>query len=418
MSTETPDRSAFAGAAPLQGLRVIEFSAFVAAPSCGLALAQLGADVIRIDPIGGNIDAKRLPLNAHGNSLYWASLNHGKRSIEINPRDPRGRTLMQDLITAPGPAGGIFLTNLGVDGDLGYEALSARRPDLIMVQLSGSPDGANAVDYTVNCAAGFPLVTGNGQQPVNHVLPAWDMLAGMTLATAILAAERHRRLTGEGQLVKLTLADVAFATAANLGYVADVEVNGNSRLADGNFLYGAYGDAFVTSDGRHVMVVAISDRQWKALVRAIGIESQLTAAAVALGHTLDTEDGRWQARELISAVFRPWFAARTLEDVTKAFNDRSLLWGPYRDFQQMLTEDHRVSEANPMFKRIDHPGYGRFLTTGSPLSFSRSTRTPVSPASIIGADTVQVMHDVLQVDETRTASLQADGVLGGKQPST
>jgi 2-methylfumaryl-CoA isomerase len=166
------------------------------------------------------------------------------------------------------------------------------------------------------------------------------------------------------------------------------------------------------------MVVAISDRQWKALVRAIGIESQLTAAAVALGHTLDTEDGRWQARELISAVFRPWFAARTLEDVTKAFTDRSLLWGPYRDFQQMLTEDPRVSEANPMFKRIDHPGYGRFLTTGSPLSFSRSTRTPISPASIIGADTVQVMHDVLQADETRTASLQADGVLGGKQPST
>ncbi len=418
MSTATLDRSAFPGAAPLQGLRIVEFSAFVAAPSCGLALAQLGADVIRIDPPGGNIDSKRLPINERGNSLYWASLNHGKRSVEINPRAPQGRALMQDLITAPGAASGIFLTNLGVDGDLGYEALSARRPDLIMVQLSGSPDGANAVDYTVNCAAGFPLITGNGQQPVNHVLPAWDMLAGMTLATAILAAERHRRLTGEGQLVNLTLADIAFATAANLGYVADVEVNGSSRNADGNFLYGAYGDAFVTSDARHVMVVAISDRQWKALVRALGLESGLTAAANALGHTLETEEGRWKARELISAVFRPWFSERTLAQVAQAFTDRSLLWGPYRTFQQMLAEDPRVSESNPMFRRIEHPGYGRFLTTGSPLSFSRSARTPVSPASIIGADTAQVMQDVLNLSEARTASLQAEGILGGKQPST
>ena len=76
---------------PLHGLRIVEFSAFVAAPSCGLGLAQLGAEVIRIDPPGGNIDAKRLPVNAQGRSLYWASLNHGKRSVEINPRSAQGR---------------------------------------------------------------------------------------------------------------------------------------------------------------------------------------------------------------------------------------------------------------------------------------------------------------------------------------
>ena len=224
---------------PLAGLRIVEFSAFVAAPSAGLALAQLGADVIRVDPPGGNIDANRMPVNAEGRSLYWASLNHGKRSVEIDPRAPAGRRLLQDLIAAPGDGGGIFVTNLGVDGDLGYEALRARRPDLVMVQLVGSSDGANAVDYTVNCAAGFPVVTGDGRTPVNHVLPAWDLLAGMTLATAVLAAERHRRLTGEGQLVRLALSDVAFAATASLGYVADVEVNGGARRADGNFLYGA-----------------------------------------------------------------------------------------------------------------------------------------------------------------------------------
>jgi 2-methylfumaryl-CoA isomerase len=401
------------GRAPLCGLRVVEFSAFVAAPSCGLALAQLGAEVIRIDPIGGNIDSDRLPVNADGRSLYWASLNHGKRSVEINPRSPDGRRLMRELITAPGEGGGIFLTNLGVDGDLTHESLCELRADLISVQLTGSPDGANAVDYTVNCAAGFPNVTGTGDRPVNHVLPAWDLLAGMTLATAILAADRHRRLTGQGQKVSLTLADVAFAATANLGYVADVEVNGNERSADGNYLYGAYGDTFLTQDQRHVMVVAISDRQWSALVNATGVAEGLQTAALALGHRLDSEMGRWAARELISAVLRPWFARHTLAQIGEAFTDKSLLWGPYRSFAQMLREDPRVSESNPMFKRIEHPGYGRFLTTGSPIGFSRSERLAVAPASRIGADTDAVLSQVLGRSIDELVALRASRAIGG-----
>lgn len=399
---------------PLSGIRIIEFSAFVAAPSSGLALAQLGADVIRIDPLGGNIDARRLPVNADGLSLYWASLNHGKRSIEIDPRKPEGQKLLQALIAAPGESAGIFVTNLGVDGALGYEALSALRPDLIMVQLTGSPDGANAVDYTVNCAAGFPLLTGDGDKPVNHVLPAWDLLAGMTIATAVLAAERHRRLTGQGQLVKLTLADVAFAAVANLGYLADAEVNHNRRSADGNFLYGAYGDAFRTADARHVMVVAISDRQWKALAKAVGVDEPLTAAATALGHRLDSEEGRWQARELISAFLRPWFAKRNLAEIGAAFTDRALLWGPYRNVEQMLAEDPRVSESNPMFARIEHPGYGRFLTAGSPLEFTGVPRLAPAPAPRIGDQTDEVLREVLGLSQTQIESLQATAVVGGK----
>lgn len=400
-------------AGPLAGLRIVEFSAFVAAPSGGLALAQLGADVIRVDPPGGNIDANRMPVNGEGRSLYWASLNHGKRSVELDPRSTDGQRLLQQLITAPGADAGIFVTNLGVDGALGYEALSALRPDLIMVRLSGSPDGRNALDYTVNCAAGYPLVTGDGRAPVNHVLPAWDLIAGMTIATAVLAADRHRRLTGRGQEVTLTLADVAFAATANLGYLADVEVNGHARAADGNYLYGAYGDAFRTADGRWVMVVAISDRQWKALVRSVGIEAALQSAATALGHRLDTEAGRFEARELISAFMKPWFARRTLAEVGEALTDRALLWGPYRSFAQMLDEDPRVSEGNPMFARIEHPGYGRFLTAGSPLAFGDCPRTPPAPAPRMGSDTDAVLGDVLGLGPEAIGRLRAGGAIGG-----
>ncbi len=396
---------------PLSGLRVIEFSAFVAAPSAGLALAQLGADVVRVDPRGGNIDVGRLPLNAAGRSLYWASLNRGKRSVELDVRSAPGRALLQRLICAPGDGPAVFLTNLSVDGELSYEALSALRPGLIMVQLSGSADGGSAVDYTVNCAAGFPGVTGSGRDgPVNHVLPAWDLIAGQMLALAVLAAERHWRLTGEGQHVRLALSDVAMATAANLGYLADVELNGSQRRADGNFLYGAYGDSFACADGRHAMVVAITDRQWAALLRATGMQDALPQAAAALGQRLDDESGRYAARELISTALRPWFAQRTLAEVAAAFTDRALLWGPYRSFAQMLAEDARCSEANPMFRRIAHPGVGEFLTPGSPLHFGTLQATP-GLAPRLGEHTQAVLRERLALDDAALRELAQAGAI-------
>lgn len=397
----------------LSGLRIVEFTAFVAAPLSGLMLSQLGADVIRVDPPGGNIDISRWPLNAEGRSLYWASLNRGKRSVEIDVRSPQGALLLQDLIAAPAEEAGIFITNLGLGGELAYEALARRRADLIMVQLLGSPDGSNAVDYTVNCATGFPMVTGDGRAgPVNHVLPAWDLAAGLSIAMAVLAAERHRRRTGRGQLVKLSLSDVAMATASNLGYLAEAEVNGIDRKAEGNFLYGAYGDAFETADGRRVMVVAITDRQWQALARATAIVPAIEAAAHALGLRLDSESGRYGARELISAFLRPWFGRRTLDEVATALADRSILWGPYRTFTQMIKEDPRCSESNPMFRRVEHPGYGAFLTAATPLEFSDAPRRSPLAAPRLGEHTSEVLASVLGLDPTALRKLREQGTIG------
>ncbi len=96
----------------LHGLRIVEGSAFVAAPLGGMTLAQLGADVIRFDPVGGGLDAHRWPLDRNGNSLFWAGLNKGKRSIQVDLKSPEGRDIVTRLITRPGPDAGIFLTNL------------------------------------------------------------------------------------------------------------------------------------------------------------------------------------------------------------------------------------------------------------------------------------------------------------------
>ena len=105
----------------LAGMRIIEGSAFVAAPMGGMTLAQLGADVIRFDDIGGALDAARWPVTGNGQSLYWASLNKGKRSIAVDVRRSEGRELLQRLITAPGPDAGLFITNLPIRGWNSYE---------------------------------------------------------------------------------------------------------------------------------------------------------------------------------------------------------------------------------------------------------------------------------------------------------
>jgi len=402
----------------LDGLRVVEGAAFVAAPLCGMTLAQQGADVIRFDPLGGGLDARRWPITAEGRSLYWAGLNKGKRSIAVDTHTPQGRQLMVDLITAPGEGSGIFLTNFPATGWLGYEALSARRPDLIMMSLSGNSDGTTAVDYTLNCAVGLPFVTGpeHGGHPVNpmnHVLPAWDAITGVTAAMGILAAERARRLTGRGDHVQLPLADVAFAMMGNLGYIAEVQVNEVERRSYGNYLYGSYGCEFETADGRYLYLVALTHRQWDALREVTGLGEKFDALEPLMDVELDREGDRFTAREAITALLHPWFRKRTLAEVEQAFRGTHVCWGPYQTFHQMVQDDWRCSTANPMFSMVEQPGMGSYLVPGSPLGFSGSPRRPAVRAPQLGEHTDQVLHDVLGLSDGEIGGLRDRHVVGG-----
>ncbi|MBP0496287.1 CoA transferase [Pararoseomonas indoligenes] len=400
-------------AAPLSGLRVVEVSAFIAAPIGGMTLAQLGAEVIRIDPIGGNIDYRRWPLSAEGTSLYWTGLNKAKRSVALALNKPEGQEIARALICAGGEDAGILLTNLPASGWMSHAALSAGRPDLIMLRLIGNPDGSGAVDYTVNCAAGFPTATGRGEEPVNHVLPAWDIAAGLYLATGLLSAERARRRDGRGQEVVLSLADVAFASVANLGYVADVQVNGAVRPPMGNELYGAFGRDFATADGRRVMIVAISNRQWRAIGKVTGLAGKLAMIGPMLDVNLDEEGGRYEARHAIAAVLAPWFARRSLAEIAGLLEGSGILWGPYQDFGQLVRDDPRVSAANPMFAEIEQPGVGRILAPAVPLAFSGTPRPAPSPAPRLGEHSDAVLAEVLGLSAAAIGKLHDAGIVAG-----
>jgi 2-methylfumaryl-CoA isomerase len=404
--------------AMLKGLRIVEGAAFVAAPLCGMTLAQQGADVIRFDPLEGGLDARRWPVTEQGRSLYWAGLNKGKRSLAVNTRSPEGQELIVALITASGEGNGIFLTNFPASGWLGYENLRKRRDDLIMMNVTGNPDGSSAVDYTVNCALGFPFVTGPAHgsapvNPVNHVLPAWDAIAGVTAAMGILAAERHRRLTGAGQLIKLPLADVAFAMTANLGYVAEVQVNAAQRRSSGNYLFGAYGCDFETQDDRFVYVVAITRRQWDELCKATGLGDKLALLGPLLGVDLAQEGDRFRAREAITAVLAPWFRQRTLGAIKQVFEATGVCWGPYQTFEQMVADDPRCSTANPLFSMIEQPGIGSYLVPGSPLHFAAAARELPRRAPLLGEHTDEVLAELLGLSDGQIGKLREARVVAG-----
>jgi len=399
----------------LEGMRIVEGSAFVAAPLGGMTLAQLGADVIRFDPIGGGLDRGRWPITSDGASLFWAGLNKGKRSIQVDLGSPAGRELITELITAPGADGGMFLTNFPARGWLAYDALAARRGDLIMVNITGNADGSSDVDYTVNPATGFPWATGprHLSVPFNHLLPAWDAITGALATTSLLAAERHRARTLAGQYVRLALSDVAFWMVGNLGKIAEVQINRHERVKDGNYLYGAFGRDFSTSDGRRIMIVALTGRQWRSLVQATGLGEAFASIEKVMKVDLSDEGGRFAARELIGATLKPWVHSRSLADVRELFDAHDVCWGPYQTFTQLVEQDPRCSLDNPMFAEVEQPGIGTYRMPGTPLVFSDADRLAPQRAPTLGEHTEEVLAEVLALSDVEIGRLLNEGVVAG-----
>ena len=396
--------------APLDGLTILEVSSFVAAPLGGMTLAQLGARVIRIDPVGGGPDLRRWPLAPSGTSLYWTALNKGKRSVTLNFRAAEGRRLLGDLLTASGSDGGIVLTNAVGQDWLSYSALSRLRPDVIHLQIHGHRDGRAAVDYTVNAETGFPLITGPEglRDPVNHVLPAWNVACGLYAVVGLLAAVRRRERTGAGSEITLALADVALAVAGHLGFLAEAQIGGADRPRIGNHLYGGLGRDFRTADGKRVMVVALTRRHFADLASVTGLTSTF-AELERLLHADFTEDGdRYRHRQVITALLEPWFAGRTIADIEQALSGTSVLWSRYRTFGD-LASDGTLGKS-PLLHEIRQPGVGPVYAPGSPLVIHGAVGP--RPAPELGADTGPVLTELLGLTAADVQALAEAGIAG------
>ena len=403
----------------LKGLRVVEGSAFVAGPTCGLYLAQLGAEVIRFDNIGGGPDFRRWPLSADGDSLYWEGLNKAKKSIAIDLGRPEGRELAQRLAAAPGEEGGVFVTNFPVEGFLSYEKLAAIRPDLICVRVMGWADGGPAVDYTVNSAVGLPLITGHpgDPRPVNHVLPAWDLLTGAYAAFSLVSALLARGRDGRGREVRIPLSDIAATTLANLGLFAEATVGLGERGRMGNDLFGAFGRDFVTRDGTRIMLVAITPRQWKGVQQVLGIETEvaLLEAELAVGFAAD-EGLRFAHRDRLFPIFEAAFAGKSLADLVPVFDELGVCWGPYQTLTH-AAEDPRLYKGNPVFGQVAQPSGLSYPAPGYAATLPQEVRQAPRGAPKLGRDTDEVLAVVLGLSGGEIARLHDAKIVAGPEGS-
>lgn len=398
--------------APLRGVRVVEHDSFVAGPSAGLALSQLGADVIRIDPLRGGADFRRWPLDARGESLFWASLNRNKRSVALDLRSPEGQELAVALITAPdsaaggGGTAGVFVDNSVGRGFLAPEALRERRADLLHVRIQGRADGRAGVDYTINAESGVPGISGpeGWGEPVNSVIPAWDLVAGMATVTSVTTGLYRRAATGEGGLFELALEDIALSTVANMGWLTDV-ARGGTRTALGNHIYGTFGTDFATADGARVMIAALTPRQWKVLTAATATEEAFGALERTLGLDLSAESDRFTHRALLTEVLRPWFAARTLDAVAESLDAHGVLWSRYKSLGEVAGEIREGAHA------------GLFGADGARAAAGEPTLSPASPIRIdgaysevgepvrLGVHTEEVLSEVLGLGDAELSGL-------------
>ena len=397
----------------LKGLRVVEGAAFVAAPTCGLYLAQMGAEVIRFDNIGGGPDFRRWPLAQNGSSLYWEGLNKGKKSVALDLARPAGREIAQRLAAAPGEDAGLFVTNFPVDGFLSYEALKALRSDLVCVRVMGWADGSQGMDYTINSALGLPLMTGPGDdpRPVNHVLAAWDLLTGAYCAFGLVSALLARMRTGEGREIRCPLSDIGAATMANLGFVAETRLAGQQRARMGNDVFGAFGRDFTTRDGRTLMLLAITPKQWSKALEVLGLTGEAAALEAELGVSFAADEGvRFTHRARLYPLFERAFAQRTAAELAPAFEAGGVTWGAYQPMEAAL-EDPRLFKGNPLFQEIRHPSGLSYPAPGAMATIPQDARGDVQPAPRLGQHTDEVLAEVLGMSSGEIGQLHDKGVV-------
>jgi 2-methylfumaryl-CoA isomerase len=392
----------------LTGLSVIEASSFVASPTAGLYCAQMGAEVIRVDQIGGGPDFRRWPVTAGNDSLYWENLNRAKKSVALDLSRPEGRELLQALVRATGQ----FITNFPVGGFLSHEVLAAERADLITVRIMGWADGSPALDYTVNNSVGYPLLTGTGPEPVNHVLPAWDLLSGAYAAFALLAAIHRRTATGAGGEVRVPLSDVAIGTVANLGGVAEVLYGGANRPRLGNAVYGLFGRDFVTADGQRTMIVVVTPRQWANLVAALDLGEAIAAVEAARGVSFAKDDGlRFTHRDALYPLFEAAIASRSHADLAAAFDAGGIVHSPYRTMLDAVQDAALVAD-NPIFRQTDNPSGFAYPAAGAFATLPQDPRQPPRPAPRNGEHSEEILADRLSLPSGELARLIDAGIVG------
>ncbi|WP_109799502.1 CoA transferase [Novosphingobium meiothermophilum] len=398
----------------LSGLSIIEVSSFVASPTAGLYCAQMGAEVIRIDDRRGGLDYRRQLTTREGRSLSWENLNRAKKSVALDLQSDEGRELAVELARGCGQV----ITNLPPDSFMAHARMAEGRPDLVSVRILGWHDGRQAMDFTVNAATGYPLMTGpeewdpESAPPVNQILPAWDFITGAYCAFALLAALRHRDATGEGSEVRVPLGDVAIGTAFNAGAAPEMLYRGANRERIGNAIWGAFGRDFRSRDGIRFMIAALTAKQWRATVDAFGLAPDVAALEAELGEDFAASDNaRFVHRRRLFTLFQRAAERFDYAEMAARLTRAGATFERYRTMHDMAQDPDLVTN-NPLFGPSPaNPSGFAYPAPRSFASIAGQTAGDPRPAPFLGEHTEEVLTERLGLSAGQIAALIDRGVV-------
>lgn len=398
----------------LSGLSLIEVSSFVASPTVGLYCAQMGAEVIRVDHTAGGLDYDRFMLTEEGRSLSWENLNRAKKSVALDLRSPEGREICVELAAKTGQ----LVTNLPEQSFLQHHVLAKRRADMISLRIMGWHDGRQAMDFTVNAASGYPLMTGPEEwdelaaPPVNQIMPAWDFITGAYSAFALLAALRHRETTGEGSEVRVPLGNVAIGTLANSGTMAEMLYRGGDRERLGNAIWGAFGRDFVAGDGTRFMVAALTAKQWSGLIEAFEVAEGIAALETELEIDFSSGDEpRFTHRHRLFELFQSVAQKHDYPELERRMAKAGTTFERYRTAHEAATDPDLVT-SNPLFGPSPaNPSGFDYPATRSFANIPGQDAGDPMPAPYLGQHSEQILAERLGMSSGQIGRLVDAGTV-------
>jgi crotonobetainyl-CoA:carnitine CoA-transferase CaiB-like acyl-CoA transferase len=392
-----------ATALPLDGIRVIEFSHMVMGPSCGLVLADLGADVIKIEPVGAGDNTRRLPGSGSG---FFTSFNRNKRSLALDIKAPKGLAFAKTLISRSD----VLIENFrpgGLDAaGLGYDALEAENPGLIYCSLKGFLSGPYehraALDEVVQMMGGLAYMTGPPGRPLRAGASINDIMGGMFAVIGIMGALMERQRRGRGQLIRSALFENnAFLMAPHMAQYAITGKPAGPMPARVSS-WGIY-DVFDAGDNNQVFVAIVTDRQWRSFCEAFG-QGELAADAA-----LTTNTQRVAAREQLIPRLAALFKTMSRDEICRICEAASLGFAPILRPDELF-DDPQLQGPGAMIE-VTLPQGG---TTRLPaLPIEMDGRRPGKRLDIprAGEHSVAIAAE-LGLDERVITELVAEGILG------
>ncbi len=391
----------------LAGCRVLDLTHIMAGPVCGLMLADMGADVIKVEKTTGDDTRKTLPPDINGESAAYLMMNRNKRGIVLDLKTEGGRAALARLADSADVLIENYRMGTMEKFGLGYETLRRRNPGLIYAEVSGfgrtGPYAERAgFDLIAQGMSGLMSITGEGpgRPPVKVGAPVSDITAGILAAMGVAAAYAHKLRTGEGQKVDTSLFEAGITHTYWQSAIAFATGETPGPMGSAHPLNAPY-QAFRTADG-WINLGAANQNNWEKFVRLIGAED--------LGQDARFADNRSRMnnRQELEAAINNVMPARTTAEWLEIFEDGGLPAGPVLSINEMHRDPQTI--ARGMVPTVTHPVAGEMQAIGMPVKFSQTPGGGERPAPLLGQHTSEVLAEA-GYSETEIAELVKSGAV-------